>query len=77
MLQSLSPLQRTLAMSKGINSLADSLADEGSKEVMRRRLTENQLLELFKVFHEITGDSLRDSCASRIFAIFADRPFYK
>ena len=39
------------------------------QEVMRRRLATNQLLVFFKVFHEITGD--------RIFAIFADRPFYK
>ncbi len=64
-----SPLKRTSAMSKGINSLADSLAGEWIKEVMRRRLTENQLLVLFKVFHEITGD--------RIFAIVAARPFLK
>jgi hypothetical protein len=56
-------------MSKGINSLADSLAGEWIKEVMRRRLTENQLLVLFKVFHEITGD--------RIFAFVAARPFLK
>jgi len=56
-------------MSKGINSLADSLAGEWIKEVMRRRLATNQLLVFFKVFHEITGD--------RILAIFADRPFYK
>ena len=56
-------------MSKGINSLADSLADEWTKEVMPRRLARNQLLVLFKVFHEITGDSLQDSCASRIFAV--------
>jgi hypothetical protein len=56
-------------MSKGINSLADSLAGEWIKEVMRRRLTENQLLVLFKVFHEITGYHIE--------AIVADRPFYK
>jgi hypothetical protein len=52
-------------MSKGINSLADSLAGEWTKEVMRRRLTENHLLVLFEVFHEITGDSLPFGNASR------------
>jgi hypothetical protein len=50
-------------MSKGINSLADSRVDEWTKGVMPRRLTENYLLVLFKVFHEITGD--------RIFAFIA------
>ncbi|AFZ17925.1 hypothetical protein [Allocoleopsis franciscana] len=43
-------------MSKGINSLADSRVDEWTKGVMPRQLTENYLLVLFKVFHEITGD---------------------
>jgi hypothetical protein len=43
-------------MSLRINSQADSLVDEWTKGVMPRRLTENHLLVLFKVFHEIAGD---------------------
>jgi hypothetical protein len=39
-----SPLQRTLAMSQGINSLADEL----TKEVMPRRLAANPLYAMFK-----------------------------
>jgi len=34
-LQSFSPLKRTLAMSKGINSLADSLADKRMSRLRR------------------------------------------
>jgi hypothetical protein len=44
MLQSFSPLERTLAMSQGINSLADEL----TKEVMPRRLAANHLYAMFK-----------------------------
>ncbi|MCA1990475.1 MAG: hypothetical protein LDL41_00280 [Coleofasciculus sp. S288] len=52
-------------MSKGIDSLADLLADGWTMEVMRRRLTENQWLVLFKVFHEITGDLRSHFCNCR------------